>query len=185
MLGKGLARAAWWSDWTARPRCNPKSRFGFRNFENYGIRALLYAGRPNWRVLGSHRRPLRHATPPESDEPETGEPPGWEGSYLGFRWWRGRDLNPRPSGYEPDELPDCSTPRCRERTYHLVSSLRPAPPVTAARGAPRPLAGRRPGQGPDGAVVVVDVVEDVLGTVPPVSCCTAIRSCSRLLISVW
>jgi hypothetical protein len=23
---------------------------------------------------------------------------------------RGRDLNPRPSGYEPDELPGCSTP---------------------------------------------------------------------------
>ncbi len=27
--------------------------FGFRNFESYRIRALLYAGRPNWRVLGS------------------------------------------------------------------------------------------------------------------------------------
>ena len=27
------------------------------------------------------------------------------------KWWRGRDLNSRPSGYEPDELPDCSTPR--------------------------------------------------------------------------
>jgi transposase len=27
--------------------------FGFRNLENYRIRALLYAGRPNWRVLGS------------------------------------------------------------------------------------------------------------------------------------
>jgi hypothetical protein len=24
---------------------------------------------------------------------------------------RGWDLNPRPSGYEPDELPGCSTPR--------------------------------------------------------------------------
>ena len=30
-----------------------------------------------------------------------------------FRKWdlRGRDLNPRPLGYEPNELPDCSTPR--------------------------------------------------------------------------
>jgi transposase len=28
-------------------------RFGFRNFANYRIRALLYAGKPNWRVLGS------------------------------------------------------------------------------------------------------------------------------------
>jgi transposase len=27
--------------------------FGFRNFRNYRIRTLLYAGRPNWRVLGS------------------------------------------------------------------------------------------------------------------------------------
>lgn len=27
--------------------------FGFTNFTNYRIRALLYAGKPNWRVLGS------------------------------------------------------------------------------------------------------------------------------------
>ncbi len=26
-------------------------------------------------------------------------------------WLRGPDLNRRPSGYEPDELPGCSTPR--------------------------------------------------------------------------
>ena len=32
---------------------------------------------------------------------------------------RGRDLNPRPSGYEPDELPGCSTPRRRPK---LVSA---------------------------------------------------------------
>ena len=41
-------------------------------------------------------------------------------SYAGLRrrllpttrlWLRGPDLNRRPSGYEPDELPGCSTPR--------------------------------------------------------------------------
>ena len=31
--------------------------------------------------------------------------------HLKKGWLRGRDLNSRPSGYEPDELPGCSTPR--------------------------------------------------------------------------
>ncbi|CAI8770900.1 hypothetical protein EMIT053CA3_190043 [Pseudomonas donghuensis] len=35
---------------------------------------------------------------------------------------RGLDLNQRPSGYEPDELPDCSTPR-----QSWGESIRPNP----------------------------------------------------------
>ena len=30
---------------------------------------------------------------------------------IDINWLRGLDLNQGPSGYEPDELPDCSTPR--------------------------------------------------------------------------
>ena len=32
-------------------------------------------------------------------------------NWYSNNWLRGTDLNRRPSGYEPDELPDCSTPR--------------------------------------------------------------------------
>ncbi len=44
-------------------------------------------------------------------------------------WLRGLDLNQRPSGYEPDELPDCSTPRqavivMRERYLCVVQVWR-------------------------------------------------------------
>ncbi|ESE42745.1 bacteriophage replication protein [Shewanella decolorationis S12] len=31
--------------------------------------------------------------------------------FLSINWLRELDLNQRPSGYEPDELPSCSIPR--------------------------------------------------------------------------
>ena len=43
--------------------------------------------------------------------------------------WRGRDLNPRPSGYEPDELPDCSTPR---RSSNVTSEAMDRQPAVLA-----------------------------------------------------
>ncbi len=41
----------------------------------------------------------------------------WQGDVLnhfttGPNWWRRLDLNQRPQGYEPCEMPNFSTPRC-------------------------------------------------------------------------
>jgi hypothetical protein len=49
--------------------------------------------------------PLRRSTAPISS-----------GLWQDQTWWRRKDLNPRPLGYEPSELPDCSTPL--KEVYH-------------------------------------------------------------------
>ena len=40
------------------------------------------------------------------------------------KWLRGPDLNRRPSGYEPDELPGCSTPRPKRGKYYASIAIK-------------------------------------------------------------
>ena len=53
------------------------------------------------------------AHPPQTPTPKEKGPFRGLGVCSRRSWLRGGDLNPRPLGYEPNELPDCSTPRQR------------------------------------------------------------------------
>jgi hypothetical protein len=53
------------------------------------------------------------------------KPPRWK------NWLRGLDLNQRPSGYEPDELPGCSTPRANSNSRRMARNRKNVPIIVA------------------------------------------------------
>src|SRR6184192_3975749 len=103
-------------------------------------------------------------------EPATSCVTGRHSNQLNYRTkLRGQDSNLRPSGYEPDELPDCSTPR---RWAQFTTAFRLLEWLRAARSDHR-LAGRGAGHDRlDGAARAAAVGDGAYG---PVGCRAAHR----------
>ena len=72
---------------------------------------------------------------PTRATPETRNPRP-QRAIGGLKWLRGQDLNLGPSGYEPDELPGCSTPRqVGSRMRALCTGKGPGGQALACRSA--------------------------------------------------
>jgi hypothetical protein len=131
--------------------CTPNRRLGKRR--SLGSHEILRVQQPGNRTRISAS--FRHIPPPSGPSDPENKKPRNSLSYGALRELRELDLNQRPSGYEPDELPDCSIPRlkigCSEGPVRsprnggpqAIFSLRQNPPVPPFRARRDPAS--RPG----------------------------------------
>ena len=89
----------------------PTERAGIRTRDNLIKSQVLY--RLSYTPLLNLKCPKSESNQRHEDFQSSALPTELSGLFLmpEHKKLRGQDLNLRPSGYEPDELPDCSTPR--------------------------------------------------------------------------
>ena len=82
-----------------------------------GVRLVPLTGlEPVRRLIRGILSPLCLPIPPQRHFQK--KPPEKSSGFS--KWLRRLDLNQRPSGYEPDELPSCSTPRYFAFTFRVL-----------------------------------------------------------------
>ena len=98
-------------EWCQRPDVNPSVRKLRSQHTGSRVHPVHTRMSRNYCELVAPRKPFQTAQRPRRS--------------LGLRYsWRGQDLNLRPSGYEPDELPDCSTPRWVRTTLAAAAKVK-------------------------------------------------------------
>ncbi len=76
-----------------------RTAFGFTNFNNYRIRSLLYAGKPNWNLLHTITPPQKREEPDSRCRWRTRPKGCWTG--RAWRAWTARPTRPTTSGPTP------------------------------------------------------------------------------------